>query len=46
MFAVVWPLRDRFRRPLMLLWTVIGLYGGGRFLMFFYRSDSDDSRWA
>jgi len=42
MFAVVWPLRHRFRRPLMLLWTVITLYGAGRFAMFFYRSDSDE----
>jgi phosphatidylglycerol---prolipoprotein diacylglyceryl transferase len=41
MFAVIWPLRDRFRTPLMLLWAVIALYGAGRFLMFFYRSDSD-----
>lgn len=42
MFAIVWPLRDRFERPLTLLFTVIGLYGSGRFLMFFYRSDSED----
>jgi prolipoprotein diacylglyceryl transferase len=42
MLALVWPLRDRFRRPGMLLWTVVALYGAGRFLMFFYRSDSDE----
>lgn len=40
MFAVIWPLRDRFRRPGSLLWTVIGLYATGRFFMFFVRSDS------
>lgn len=42
MFALIWPLRHRFRQPLTLLWSVIGLYGFGRFLMFFYRSDSED----
>lgn len=41
MLAIVWPLRHRFRRPTMLLWAVIGLYGAGRFVMFFYRSDTD-----
>lgn len=41
-FAVVWPLRQRFHRPLMALWTVIALYAVGRFLEFFYRSDSAD----
>lgn len=40
-FAIVWPLRHRFQRPLMLLWTVVALYGAGRFVMFFYRSDSE-----
>jgi phosphatidylglycerol:prolipoprotein diacylglycerol transferase len=39
--AVVWPLRRRFRRPTMLLWAVVALYGTGRFVMFFYRSDAD-----
>lgn len=24
-----------------MLWSAIGLYGGGRFFMFFYRSDSE-----
>lgn len=41
MFAVIWPLRHRFRHPGLLLWTVIGLYALGRFAMFFARSDSD-----
>ncbi|MBA2763212.1 MAG: prolipoprotein diacylglyceryl transferase [Thermoleophilaceae bacterium] len=41
MLAVVWPLRHRLRRPLMLLWAVIALYGAGRFVMFFFRSDSE-----
>jgi hypothetical protein len=38
--AVVWPLRRRFRRPTLLLWTVVGLYGAGRFLIFYWRSDT------
>lgn len=42
MLAVIWPLRHRFRRPGMLLWAVVALYSAGRFLMFFYRSDSDE----
>jgi phosphatidylglycerol:prolipoprotein diacylglycerol transferase len=41
MLALVWPLRRRFRRPAALFWTVIALYGVGRFVMFFWRSDSD-----
>jgi phosphatidylglycerol:prolipoprotein diacylglycerol transferase len=52
-FAVVWPLRDRFRRPTIPLWTVVALYGIGRFVMFFARSDSeplalglDGSQWT
>ena len=40
-FSIVWPLRRHFQRPTMALWTVIALYGLGRFVMFFYRSDSD-----
>jgi hypothetical protein len=39
--AVVWALRDRLRRPGQLLWTVVGLYAAGRFVMFFYRADSE-----
>lgn len=42
MLAILWPLRHRFHRPGMFFWTVIALYGAGRFVMFFYRSDSDD----
>lgn len=42
LLGIVWPLRHRLRRPGALLWTVIGLYAAGRFLMFFYRSDSDE----
>jgi len=41
-FALVWPLRDRFRRPLAPLWLVLGLYALGRFFMFFFRSDSEE----
>jgi phosphatidylglycerol:prolipoprotein diacylglycerol transferase len=40
LIGVVMALRDRLRRPGALLWLVLGLYGVGRFLMFFYRSDS------
>lgn len=40
-FAVVWPRRDRFHPPGMLLASVLGLYAGGRFLLFFLRNDSD-----
>ena len=40
MFAVIWPLRHRFQRPGTMLWTVIGVYAAGRFLMFFARDDS------
>jgi phosphatidylglycerol:prolipoprotein diacylglycerol transferase len=40
-FVLVWPLRDRFRRPLTLLWTVVALYAAGRFAMFFFREDSE-----
>lgn len=42
MLAALWPLRSRFRRPTSLLWAVIGIYGAGRFFMFFLRSDSDE----
>ena len=38
--VVVIALRDRVRRPGMLLWTVLALYGAGRFAMFFYRGDT------
>lgn len=40
-FAIVWPRRDRFRRPGSLLASVVGLYALGRFVIFFWRVDSD-----
>lgn len=40
-FAVIWPLRDRFKTPGVLFLTVVALYSLGRFLIFFVRSDSD-----
>jgi len=42
LFALIWPMRDRFRRPGALLWCVIAAYAAGRFLMFFVRDDSTD----
>ncbi|MEX2448618.1 MAG: prolipoprotein diacylglyceryl transferase family protein [Solirubrobacterales bacterium] len=39
-FAIAWPLRKRLRRPLALMWLVIALFAAGRFLQFFWRSDS------
>ncbi len=39
-FALIWLLRHRFERPLTLFWSVIGLYAAGRFVMFFFRSDT------
>lgn len=39
-FAIVWSLRDRLRRPGELAWLVLGLFAGGRFVEFFVRSDS------
>jgi phosphatidylglycerol:prolipoprotein diacylglycerol transferase len=41
-FAVVWPLRHRLRRPLLTVWVVIGLFALGRFVAFFFRSDSQE----
>jgi phosphatidylglycerol---prolipoprotein diacylglyceryl transferase len=41
-FAIAWPLRKRLRRPLALMWLVLGLFAVGRFFEFFLRSDSDD----
>lgn len=38
---LVWWVARRARRPGLVLWSAIGLYGAGRFIMFFYRSDSD-----
>ena len=40
-FAIVWPLRHRLRRPTEIMWLVIALLGAGRFAEFFVRSDSD-----
>jgi phosphatidylglycerol---prolipoprotein diacylglyceryl transferase len=42
MFAIVWPLRRRVRTPGLLLCSVVGLYATGRFVIFFYRDDTDD----
>lgn len=42
LLAILWSLRRRLTAPGALLWIVIGLYAAGRFLMFFYRVDSDD----
>jgi phosphatidylglycerol:prolipoprotein diacylglycerol transferase len=39
-FAIVWPLRHRLRRPLLPAFAVVGLYAAGRFVEFFFRSDS------
>jgi phosphatidylglycerol:prolipoprotein diacylglycerol transferase len=41
-FAVVWPLRKRLRRPTALMWLVVALLAAGRFFEFFLRSDSAD----
>lgn len=41
-FLVVWPRRDRFSPPGVLLATVVGLYAVGRFGLFFLRNDSDE----
>jgi phosphatidylglycerol---prolipoprotein diacylglyceryl transferase len=40
-FAIVWPLRNRVERPTVIFWLTIGLYGVGRFVMFFYREDTE-----
>jgi phosphatidylglycerol:prolipoprotein diacylglycerol transferase len=51
--AIIWPARDRFKRPGSLFLTLIALYGAGRFVMFFWRSDSatlaaglDTAQWT
>ena len=38
--GAIWVLRDRLRRPGQMLFTVVGLYALGRFVMFFFRVDS------
>ena len=40
-FAVSSGLRNRIRQPLMMVWLVVGLFATGRFVEFFFRSDSD-----
>lgn len=41
-FAAVWPLRHRLRRPGDLAWLVMGLFAVGRFFLFFLRGDSPE----
>ena len=41
-FALLWPLRHRFRRPTMLLWAVVALYAAGRFVASFVRLDDPE----
>jgi phosphatidylglycerol:prolipoprotein diacylglycerol transferase len=41
-FAIVWPLRHRFRHPGALAWLVFALFSFGRFFEFFARSDSPE----
>jgi phosphatidylglycerol---prolipoprotein diacylglyceryl transferase len=41
-FAIIWPLRKRLRRPLALMWLMLALFAIGRFFEFFLRSDSAD----
>ncbi len=38
--AIIWRFRGRQLPPLAMLWSVVGLYAVGRFVMFFARSDS------
>lgn len=52
-FAAVWSVRNRLRRPGELAWLVLGLFAAGRFLVFFVRSDSpqlalglDNTQWT
>jgi phosphatidylglycerol---prolipoprotein diacylglyceryl transferase len=40
-FAIVWPLRERLRRPTAVTWLVIALLAAGRFAEFFVRSDAE-----
>ena len=41
-FAVIWPLRHRLRRPGDLTWLVLALFAAGRFFLFFLRGDSPE----
>lgn len=43
MLALVVAVRRRLERPLELLWLVIASYGAGRFVMFFFRADSESA---
>ena len=52
-FALVWPLRQRFRHTGAIAWLVLALYAAGRFFEFFARSDSpglalglDNAQWT
>ncbi|MGI8593661.1 MAG: prolipoprotein diacylglyceryl transferase [Solirubrobacteraceae bacterium] len=40
-FVLAWPLRKRLDRPLAMVWLVLGLFGLGRFFVFFARSDDE-----
>jgi phosphatidylglycerol:prolipoprotein diacylglycerol transferase len=42
MLAVIWPLRHRFKAQTQLLWVVVAAYAAGRFVIFFFRDDSDE----
>ncbi|MCP9490442.1 MAG: prolipoprotein diacylglyceryl transferase [Solirubrobacteraceae bacterium MAG38_C4-C5] len=41
-FAVVWPLRHRFAHVTTPVWLVLALFAVGRFVIFFFRLDSDE----
>lgn len=41
LLVAVLALARRLERPLEMLWLVIGGYGAGRFVMFFFRTDSE-----
>lgn len=41
-FAIVWPLRHRLRRPGDLAWLVLALFSFGRFFELFIRVDSPE----
>lgn len=40
--AVIWPLRHQFKTPTQLLWVVVAAYAAARFVIFFFRDDSDE----
>ena len=46
MLAIIWPLRHRFNAPTQLLWVVVAAYAAGRFVIFFFRDDSDELAWG